>query len=251
MSEIIGLKFGMLTVLKQEGQYKNGTKLFVCKCECGNLTSTSKCHLQTGSVKSCGCLCKITSAQNGKKSKIEIPLGTKFGRLTVECQAVHSTKYGVYWKCLCDCGTYVEIISSNLRRGTSRSCGCLASEIVKIRNRGSRKNSWEVELNNHIAHSIERGIHSELTIEEFTKLSQADCYYCGMQPLQSCKSAILRENLVKKNGIDRIDSKLGYTIGNCVSCCADCNLSKLDKDLQSFYESTKRRFEHLKKKGLI
>jgi hypothetical protein len=36
------------------------------------------------------------------------------------------------------------------------------------------------------------------------------------------------------NGIDRIDSKLGYVEGNVVSCCKICNSAKGDLTLAEF-----------------
>jgi hypothetical protein len=35
---------------------------------------------------------------------------------------------GSNWICVCDCGTEVIAVGSNLRRGSTKSCGCLAQE---------------------------------------------------------------------------------------------------------------------------
>lgn len=37
-------------------------------------------------------------------------------------------------------------------------------------------------------------------------------------------------------GIDRIDSKKGYVMSNCVSCCTTCNSMKLDLTFKDFFE---------------
>ena len=54
----------------------------------------------------------------------------------------------------------------------------------------------------------------EFTKEEFVQIVKSPCNYCG----------IIQEKGF--NGIDRIDSKIGYIIDNCVSCCAMCNFMK-------------------------
>jgi len=57
MENIIGKKFGRLTVL--ELAYKKDYKPhYKCRCECGNETIVSKSNLQNGHTKSCGCLRK-------------------------------------------------------------------------------------------------------------------------------------------------------------------------------------------------
>ena len=40
----------------------------------------------------------------------------------------------------------------------------------------------------------------------------------------------------KRNGVDRIDSSLGYTIDNCVACCDKCNYAKHDLSTEDFKE---------------
>lgn len=42
------------------------------------------------------------------------------------------------WKCLCSCGTTCNIESTRLRKGRTRSCGCLAREVASTRDRTSR-----------------------------------------------------------------------------------------------------------------
>lgn len=49
----IGNTYGKLIVIKEQGS-KNNRKMWLCKCECGNLIEVSTTDLRTGSVKSCG-----------------------------------------------------------------------------------------------------------------------------------------------------------------------------------------------------
>lgn len=60
-------------------------------------------------------------------------IGEKFGRLTV-LSAAGSDKWGnLLWECECDCGSETFVTGSHLRRGTTRSCGCLATEMISKR----------------------------------------------------------------------------------------------------------------------
>lgn len=78
-----------------------------------------------------------------------------------------------------------------------------------------------------------------LTQEEFTNLIYSNCSYCGSEPTEDnmWNKGSKRKNddtIVKINGIDRIDSNLGYTKENCVPCCPICNRFKSDLSKQSF-----------------
>jgi hypothetical protein len=77
--------------------------------------------------------------------------------------------------------------------------------------------------------AIVKQLSFEITQEDFITLVKLPCDYCG----------IIQEKGF--NGIDRIDSTIGYINDNCVSCCAMCNFMKgcLDKDI--FIE----RVEHI------
>ena len=60
--------------------------------------------------------------------------GVSFGRLKV-IEKHHIEKSGsnttVYWLCKCSCGNKSVVNTGNLRRGTTKSCGCLRKETGK------------------------------------------------------------------------------------------------------------------------
>lgn len=76
MANLVGQKFNRLKVLKDTGKRTyNGTIIWLCKCDCGNLKEVIGPDLKRNRVKSCGCLRKELSTNNR--------IGQKFGRLTV------------------------------------------------------------------------------------------------------------------------------------------------------------------------
>jgi hypothetical protein len=59
---LIGQKFGRLTVIAFAGIAKCGQSSWECLCDCGNKKIVKSDHLRRGNTKSCGCLRKITTA---------------------------------------------------------------------------------------------------------------------------------------------------------------------------------------------
>lgn len=58
--------------------------------------------------------------------------GKRFGRLTV-LSFCKVEKHLAYWLCKCDCGNEVEVPGVSLRKGITKSCGCLHRETSKNR----------------------------------------------------------------------------------------------------------------------
>ena len=94
---------------------------------------TSK--LTTGTTKSCGCLHK--EAINGFKEDLT---GQRFGYLTVE-KYVGSYKDEYHsislWECVCDCGNKKKVITTHLKNGMVKTCGCSLSR------KGSNNANWK------------------------------------------------------------------------------------------------------------
>jgi hypothetical protein len=59
-------------------------------------------------------------------------MGMKFERLIVLSRATNTPK-NVRWNVRCDCGTEKVVYGRNLRRGATRSCGCLSREVTAAR----------------------------------------------------------------------------------------------------------------------
>lgn len=59
--------------------------------------------------------------------------GYRFGRLTVLRKSddyLQKELSNIKWHCICDCGNEVDVRSFDLRRGRTKSCGCLHKDIV-------------------------------------------------------------------------------------------------------------------------
>lgn len=113
---IVGQKFGMLTVLEELPGYK-----VLCMCDCGNLNIVAKNKVVNGLTKSCGC-------RRVEKIDCNDIVGRTFGRLTVlSCEGRMGDKY--LYTCKCACGKIVKGIGrGNLIGKATQSCGCLKSD---------------------------------------------------------------------------------------------------------------------------
>ena len=58
-TDIIGMKFGHLTVLSYVGVNKHKNTVFQCLCDCGEVVTVSRNSLTTGHTKSCGCIISV------------------------------------------------------------------------------------------------------------------------------------------------------------------------------------------------
>lgn len=77
--------------------------------------------------------------------RAEIPLGFRFGRLVVIGE-LPSVKGRRVIRCRCDCGAISTHRLGNLRKGDSRSCGCLCAESIRRISHGeARKNQTSPE----------------------------------------------------------------------------------------------------------
>lgn len=65
-------------------------------------------------------------------------IGQKFGRLTVIEKVGYKRSNSGYedivWKCICDCGNLTQTITPYLKKGVTKSCGCLKRETLELHN---------------------------------------------------------------------------------------------------------------------
>ena len=87
--------------------------------------------------------------------------------------------------------------------------------------------------NQYIRGAKKRNLCFELSEEDFNRIKSEICYLCGKI-----------NTMNHKNGIDRVNCSLGYTIENCKPCCGGCNYMKLNFELDSWYNKLQTIFNH-------
>lgn len=68
-SDFVGKSFSRLRVIERLENDKWNSTMWLCECECGNLSKVRASDLIKEKQKSCGCLKKEQSSETGKKSK--------------------------------------------------------------------------------------------------------------------------------------------------------------------------------------
>lgn len=120
--DLTGQVFGSLTVVSRaENLVYKGGKIKVrwnCLCECGNKTVKYSNQLKVADKPvSCGCMTPKA------KSKYDINGGV-FGFLTVLEKSQKKVGRNYLWSCKCECGNIISVLSTVLRKGEKKSCGC-------------------------------------------------------------------------------------------------------------------------------
>lgn len=138
--------------------------------------------------------------------------GEKYGKLTAIC-CVGTDKYrNKLWLCSCDCGSKLVVSATSLKKGHSKSCGCLKKDILINRNTkhgeskthlyfvwASMKQRCQNKNNRSYKNYGGRGIYlwkDWLCFENFYDWAMKNGYKQGLD-------------------IDRIDNNSGYSPDNC------------------------------------
>lgn len=103
--DLRGNKIGRLTVIEPttDRDKNNGSVIWKCKCECGNITYVSAYNLGRKAVRSCGCLGTENSRKNGTVAAVNIKTnfcadGTNVKRLMAKRPKNNTSGYkGVTW----------------------------------------------------------------------------------------------------------------------------------------------------------
>ena len=132
--------------------------------------------------------------------------GKKFGKLTV-IRYSHSKNNHRYWMCRCECGKEVSVITSSLKTGNTKSCGCMQNRPKHNESRTKLYSVWNgirQRCNNknskHYKNYGGRGI---------TVCEEWDNSY------ESFREWALNNGYKQGLEVDRIDNDKGYYPENC------------------------------------
>lgn len=217
--DLTNKKFGKLTGVSYAYTDERGRARWVFECECGNKKILSTHNVKQGTTRSCGCagIKDITGKKYNKLTAIS--LGCIVGGRT-------------YWKFRCECGTEKLIDAASVKCGLTKGCGC--GNIEQSEKKMKPGTGDRVLYSSYADRAKRKGLTFDLTKEQFKRLTQLQCYYCGCEPAQIKAGAASRSKPEFYNGIDRMDNAIGYLSDNCVPCCKHCNRAKMDRSAEDF-----------------
>lgn len=120
---ILGQKYGLLTVIEEAPNDKSGNAMWKCKCECGKIIITKGSRLRSGGATSCGCK-RTKSLIEYNHSRMKDLTNQKFNMLTALYPNGNNNNRNIIWHCKCDCGNECDVNSHDLIKGNTKSCGC-------------------------------------------------------------------------------------------------------------------------------
>lgn len=222
--DMTGKTFGNLRVVKELEERRFGEIVWLCECSCGELAEVRGNYLRTGKTKSCGCLNRsiITRDLTGKK----------FGKLTAKRIADYKVSYSRnnVWVCKCECGNKINVITSRLLNGGTKSCGCTRIEILKSRT-GVNHPNYNPDLTKEEREGRRGAAHDDWS----RMVLERDDFTCGM--CSKVGGKLVAHHLNSYNW----DRENRYNIDNGVTMCVECH-----REFHSIYgygNNTRKQFE--------
>lgn len=177
---------------------------------------------------------EVVHRNKAASGKVISYVNKKFGRLLViEELGMTPTRETTIFGCLCDCGNKFATKSSYLKSGTTKSCGCLHRESVKLKYPYAGKNalpyghaSRNELLSSYKKSARDREIVWGISDDAAFRLFAQPCSYCETPPDTFRKPNKQVNGGFWYSGIDRVDNSIGYVPTNVVSCCWNCNRAK-------------------------
>lgn len=224
--------------------YVHNAQKIDCVCDCGYEKQQRQTDLLRGVTRQC-------PRCYAKKPKAGIQTGKRFGKWTI----VNINEYILLrrrngnvlerqYKCICDCGVEKYIRTSHLTRGLTKQCntcrlqsyyvnkvGCIPmNDIQRYKIGAKRRNKeWSIEpryLFELFDHQQRRCAISGIPIF----FSEKGMGYSGSKDTSTAS-------------LDRIDSHLGYVVGNVQWVHKDINKIKMDLSEDRFFDLIKRIYE--------
>jgi hypothetical protein len=207
-TDLVGQRFGALVVVDSKqivGRHKHLEHL--CQCDCGNTKIFSTSNLKCRVARSCGCL----------STKFVDLTGMKFGEYTVlsvvrDKRSNFNGKVIVEWLCECSCGH--RAVHNTVAIKSIYGCfNC--SEKCKAKFHGLEeisKTFWSSVQ----AGAASRALPFEITIEYGWDLFLKQNRKCALSGVDLTFMRTKRhgKSVFQTASLDRIDSSLGYLIGN-------------------------------------
>lgn len=148
-------------------------------------------------------------------------VGQKFSNLTV-LKFSHLSKHRyAWWECQCICGNLTKSCGYHLRKGFTKSCGCIREQNVKNQKKGKDSKDWSGygEISGYIFSCIKhaaksRKIEFNVTIEYIWELFLKQNRKCALSGIELKFPESKNNKKDRTASLDRIDSNKPYKEGN-------------------------------------
>ncbi|MBC1491038.1 hypothetical protein HCI99_04345 [Listeria booriae] len=185
--QVIGHKFGLLTILAwaEEAEVPS----YICDCNCGETGVVVPLSRIKGSKNpSCGCYTKIVKAANFSQDI----MGKRFGNLVaIQALEKRNWRYRV-WLCQCDCGNTREATVGELNSGNTKSCG-LDCEIRRKERFKYRAKAADPEHRNKY-YKIRKLLLNHTPVSQIKRE-----LHVGESPVHHIKNELIAEGLLQPN----------------------------------------------------
>jgi hypothetical protein len=162
----------------------------------------------------------------------------RFGRFVAK-KYIEKGRFAYKWLCECDCGNISYLRFSELKHQVS-PCKC---QWRPCKNGDEKEGFIRNEFWNSVVRSAKkRGISLEISKEDASRLFVEQKGLCALtgEELRLAENLTDIKRRTQTASLDRIDSKLGYTIDNVQWTHRDINIMKSDMDQDEFIYWCKR-----------
>lgn len=125
----------------------------------------------------------------------EIPIGRakdlrgkQFGRLQPIYRTYNTNAGDTKWHCKCECGNEINVTTSNLQSGHTKSCGCLAKETAAKNGQKSSEKISQTSIGKNLKNEINNQYENWLVIKISDKIASngarswtCQCQECGYE----------------------------------------------------------------------
>jgi hypothetical protein len=216
--DLTGRRFGRLTVLTDDGRTPQSTVIWRCICECGNIVNVRSRSLLRGNTQSCGCYMRDRITETNKKDLV----GQVYGRLTV-LEDIGRKNHEVLWRCLCECGTIINLVTGRLQSGKTQSCGCYKRE----QQSGKNHYNWKGGIT-----PLREGVRKCIRYKEWRiTILKRDNFTCGHCNVRGGKLHAHHtthfSKIMKENNITTLEEAEAcealWDVNNGITLCKKCH----------------------------
>ena len=198
--DIAGERFGRWLAINYAGK-----STWNCICTCGTKKFVKTANLRSGASTSCGCYHKEVL-----KGQLRDLTGQRFGRLIVLSHSRRDNHSHNFWNCTCDCGKQTTVDSWALFSEITKSCGCLAKQVHRLRlttHGKSKTKEWRL-WQSAKARAKAKGVPFEILVQDLPEIPD-------ICPIMGFPLVLNNDNLrFDSPTLDRIIPSLGYVKGN-------------------------------------